>query len=168
MGKDRLGLNPSAVTPASCKTMLSPLAVGEASVEVTVSPWRWPSGPEPGLFRGCWQCLHSCSYQKSVPGQGSKAYSTPYRGYHGTAFPESEGCFGQAAEIPDLWALSRQGPENNVRAMSSLDRMPGSKQGFQAFYCGSSPVPRALATSLILNPSPRSPRPKCGYTGSLG
>jgi hypothetical protein len=93
--------------------------------------------------------LHSRSYQKPLPGQGIRDLLTPCRGYQGTAFPESEGCFGQAAEIPVLWALDRQGPENNVRAMSSLDRMLGSKQGFQAFYCGSSPMPRAPEHRLL-------------------
>lgn len=97
-------------------------------------------------------------------GQGEQRPFTPYHGYQGTAFPESEGCAGQAAEIPDLWALGRLGPENNVRAMSSLDRMPGSKQGFQAFCCGSSPRPGAPATSLILNIGFRSPRAKSTAT----
>lgn len=38
IGKDRLGLNPSALASTRCKTVLSPLAVGEVSMEVTVSP----------------------------------------------------------------------------------------------------------------------------------
>lgn len=99
---------------------------------------------------------------------GEQGLLIAYNGY--PAFPESEGSSGQASEIPDLWALSRQGPENNVKAMSSLDRMPGSEQDFQAFYCGSSPVPGAPATSLVLSPSPRNQELKArvyGCTGSL-
>lgn len=76
IGKDRLGLNPSTLTSTSCKSAFSlGCRRGECGghcVSIVVA-----SRPRPGRFRGCWQCLHSRSYQKSLPGQGSKAYSLP-------------------------------------------------------------------------------------------
>lgn len=76
IGKGRLGLSPGSLTSTSPKAVSLPSTVGEVSVEATVSPWRGPPGPEPGKLIGCGQSRHSRPYQKSLPGQGSKACSS--------------------------------------------------------------------------------------------
>lgn len=89
------------------------------------------------------------------PGQGAGegGPSAPAPDAWGNFLRKAKAALAGLPEIPNVWALAWEGPENNVGAWVS-GRTLCDPRGFQACCCSSSPLPGAPAAGVTLNPGP--------------
>lgn len=85
------------------------------------------------------------------PGRGAQPLPQTPRGKF---LRKVKAVLARPPEIPDVWALTWEGPENNVGALVA-GRMLCGQRGLQARCPGSSPQPGTPAAGLTLNPGRR-------------
>ena len=89
----------------------------------------------------------------AVPAQGEGLSPCP-RPPRGKFLRKVKAVLARPPEIPDVWALTWEGPENNVGALVA-GRMLCGQRDLQARCPGSSPRPGTPAAGLTLNPGRR-------------